>query len=491
MDRTALYRDMLERTHGDVYLGVIGPVRTGKSTFIKRFTELFVLPNIEDENVRSRLIDELPQSGTGKSIMTTQPKFVPNEAVEVHLDETMTARIRLVDCVGFLVPGAIGSEEEGATRMVTTPWFDEDIPFEQAAEIGTRKVIEDHATVGVVILTDGTITDLDREAYREAEQKCMNAVTETGKPFVVLLNTKDPNGDLAVRTAEEIEQNFGVSPMIVDLLHLSERTLQSILNEMLLAFPIKRIELNGPSFLRALPAEHPLLNEMLSSLGERLADVHCVRDVNAVSDALSELDAFSNVSVQSLDLGSGKAVICLQTEEHVFYSILSDACGMEIANDYQLMSAVTDFVRAKQAYDRLSDALEQANRTGYGIVKPSEDCIEVGEPEIFHIGSKCGVRMHAKASGMHLIRVDLESDIQPMLGTEEQCSDFIAYLMDAQTDEDGYPDTNIFGKSLHELISESMQSKGTSMNDQVCMKLQNAVQKIANDGCNGMICIML
>ncbi len=491
MDRTALYRDMLERTHGDVYLGVVGPVRTGKSTFIKRFAELFILPNLDDEAVKSRLVDELPQSGNGKSIMTTQPKFVPNEAVEVRLDDAATARIRLVDCVGFMVEGAIGSEEEGETRMVTTPWFDEDIPFEQAAEIGTRKVIEDHATVGVVVLTDGTITDLDRSAYREAEEKCMKAVLETGKPFIVLLNSKDPNGDLAMRTAEEIEQAYGVKPMTVDLLHLSERTLLGLLTEILFAFPIKQIELNGPSFLRALPSEHPLLSEMLSALSTALIDVHCVRDVDRVTNALSGLDPFNGVSVQNLDLGSGKALIGLQTEEHVFYSILSDACGMEIENDYQLMSAVTDFVRAKQAYDRLSDALEQAERTGYGIVKPSEDCIEVSEPEIFHIGSKCGVRLHAKASGMHLIRVDLESDIQPMLGTEQQCTDFIAYLNESKTDEDGCPDTNIFGKSLHDLILESIQTKGTAMNEQVCMKLQSAVQKIANDGCNGMICIML
>ena len=438
MDRTALYRDMLERTHGDVYLGVIGPVRTGKSTFIKRFAELFMLPNIEDEQVKARLIDELPQSGNGKSIMTTQPKFVPNDAVEVHLDEAMSARIRLIDCVGFMVPGAIGSEEEGETRMVTTPWFDEDIPFEQAAEIGTRKVIADHATVGIVVLTDGTITDLGRDAYRDAEAKTMKAVNETGKPFVVLLNSSDPNGDLALKTAEEIEQTYGVVPMTVDLLHLSERTLLNLLNEILLAFPIKRIELNGPSFLRALPPEHPLLSEMISALNDGLKDVHCVRDIGKVSDALTEVDAFTRVSVQNLDLGTGNAIIGLQTGEAVFYPILSGACGMEIENDYQLMSAVTDFVRAKQAYDQLSDALEQATRTGYGIVKPSEDRIEISDPELFHTGSKCGVRMHAKASGMHLIRVDLESDIQPMFGTEQQCEDFIAYLNASKTDEDGF-----------------------------------------------------
>lgn len=489
MDRTALYRDMLERTHGDVYLGVIGPVRTGKSTFIKRFAELFVLPNMEDEHVKARLIDELPQSGTGKSIMTTQPKFIPNEAVEVRFDETMTARIRLVDCVGFLVPGAIGSEEDGAVRMVTTPWFDEDIPFERAAEIGTRKVIEDHATVGVVVLTDGTITELSREQYLDAEAKCMQAVLETGKPYIVILNSADPNGDEAQRAAEQIQSAYGVAPLVVDLLHLSERTLTSVLTEILYAFPLKTIELSGPSFFTALPSDHPLLNETIEVLRSALDDVKCVRDAQKVSDALSEIDSFSSVTLQNVDLATGKAVVSMQTKEGVFYSILSEACGTSIQNDYELMSAVTDFVRAKQAYDRLSDALNETARTGYGIVEPDPDQVEISTPELFHAGTKYGVRLAAKASGLHLIRVDLESEIQPMIGTEQQCTDFLEYIKNADGDSD--LDTTIFGKSLHDLIIESLQSKGTSMNEQVRVKLQGAVQKIANDGCNGMICIML
>ncbi len=491
MDRTALYRNMLERTNGDVYLGVIGPVRTGKSTFIKRFAEMFVLPNIKDEKERSRLIDELPQSGTGKSIMTTQPKFVPNEAIDIPLDDAMNARIRLMDCVGYLVEGAIGSEEDGQTRMVTTPWFAEDIPFEQAAEIGTRKVIEDHATVGIVVLTDGTITELSREVYREAERKCMETVMATGKPFVVLLNTKDPNCDLAQKTAEEIQEEYGILPMIVDILHLSERTLTTLLTEILLAFPIRQIELDGPSFLRALPVEHPLIAEIANTLRSNLNGVHCMRDAHLIAEALSSIDSFSSVAMQSLNLGTGEAVIGLNTNENVFYSILSDACGTTIQNDYALISAVTDFVHAKEAYDALSDALQQVAQFGYGIVKPNPDQITVSEPEIFHTGTKYGVRLRAKASGMHLVRVDLESEIQPMIGTEQQCTDFIAYLNASESDEEAFLDTNIFGKSLHDLILESMQSKGSSMNEQVRMKLQGAIQKIANDGCNGMICIML
>ena len=492
MDRTALYRDMLERTQGDIYLGVIGPVRTGKSTFIKRFAELLMIPNIENEFQRTRLVDELPQSGTGKSIMTTQPKFIPNEAATVRLDENMTARMRLVDCVGFLVPGAIGSEEDGAVRMVTTPWFDEDIPFEQAAEIGTRKVIEDHATVGIVVFTDGTITDLEREAYPDAEDKCMQAVLETGKPFVVLLNSAQPNGDLAQKTADEIAERYGVSPMIVDLLHLSEKTLTALLTEILYAFPLKMIELDAPSFLRALPSEHPVLAQMIKTLSSCAKDVHSVRDAQKVADAFLSLEPFRSAEIAALDLGSGKATIRLTPQEGVFYSVLSDACGTDIRNDYELMSAVNDFVKAKKAYDRLSDALEKATRTGYGIVEPDPEQLSISEPELFHSGSKYGVRLHAKASGLHLIRVDVDSDVEPLIGTEQQSRDFLQYLTDAETsDPNEYLNTNLFGKSLLDLIRESMQGKTGGMNEQVQLKLQGAIQRIVNDGCNGMICIML
>ncbi len=492
MDRTALYHDMMERTQGDIYFGVIGPVRTGKSTFIKRFAELLMVPNVENEFQRQRLIDELPQSGTGKSIMTTQPKFVPNEGVEVRLDETVTAKMRLVDCVGFLVPGAIGSEEDGVPRMVSTPWFDDDIPFEQAAEIGTRKVIEDHATVGIVVLTDGTITELPRESYLEAEKKCMEVVKETGKPFVILLNTADPNGDLALHTADEIEEQYGVRPLIADLMHLSERALTGLLTEILYAFPLKMIELNGPSFLNALSSDHPVLKKMIETLAVCVRDVHSVRDVQTVADAFSGLDLFESADVQKVELGTGRASIGLHPNEGVFYSILSDACGMTIRNDYELMSAVNGFVTAKKAYDRLSTALERAMQTGYGIVNPDPDKLEISEPEIFRSGAKYGVRLHAKASGLHLIRVDIENDIEPMIGTEQQSKDFIEYLNEKASDSDrNYLRKNLFGKSLYDLISESMQGKGSNMNEQVQMKLHGALQKIANEGCNGMICIML
>ena len=397
--------------------------------------------------------------------------------------------MRLVDCVGFMVPGAIGSEENGVPRMVKTPWFSEDIPFEQAAEIGTKKVITDHATVGIVVFTDGTITDIPRESYQEAEQKCMESVEETGKPFVILLNSADPNGDLALHTADEIEERYGVRPLTVDLMHLSERVLTSLLSEILYAFPLKMIELNGPSFLRALPSDHPVLKQMIDTLSESVRDVHCVRDVQKIADSFSELDLFQSAEIQHTELGCGKATLGLHPKEGVFYSILSDACGMNIRNDYELMSAVNGFVTAKKAYDRLSSALDHAMQTGYGIVEPDPDRIEISEPELFRNGSKFGVRLHAKASGLHLIRVDIENDIEPLIGTEQQSKDFLEYLNESGSED--YLQTTLFGKSLHELISDGMQGKGTNMNEQVQLKLHGALQKIANDGCNGMICIML
>ncbi len=491
MDKTALYRDMMERTNGDIYFGVVGPVRTGKSTFIKRFAELFMIPNLSDDETKKRLIDELPQSGNGKSIMTTQPKFVPNEAVEITFDETAKARIRMIDCVGFMVPGAIGSEEDGETRMVTTPWFDHDIPFEQAAEYGTKKVIEEHSTVGIVVLTDGSFTGIEREQYKDAEAKCMASVQSTGKPYVVLINSSDPNGDAAQKAADEFAQMYGIHPMTIDLLHLSERSLISLISEILYAFPLKKLELNAPSFFLALPKDHPLIVNLTETLRKSLADVHCIRDVKQAVDMLSEIETFDSVTVQSMLLGAGSAVISIQPHEGVFYSILSDACNTSIHNDYELMSAITDFVTAKRAYDRLSDALNQAERIGYGIVDPDPEQIEIEQPEVFRSGGKFGVKMKAKANTLHLIRVDLESEIQPMIGSEQQCSDFLNYLKQENGGEDGYLDTTIFGKSIQDLINESFQSKRSAIDEQVQIKLQGAIQKIANDGCNGMICIML
>ncbi len=492
MDKARLYQDIAKRTQGDIYLGVVGPVRTGKSTFIKRFAELLLLPNIENEFVRSRVIDELPQSGAGRTVMTTQPRFVPSEAVEITLDENVTCSVRLVDCVGYMVSDAVGATENGEMRMVTTPWFDHDIPFSEAAAIGTRKVIAEHATIGILITTDGTITEIPRESYLEAEAEAIRAVQETGKPYLVLVNSSDPDGAAAEETAAYLKETFGVEPLVLNLMQLSEKTLGELLTEMLYAFPLKLMSITLPSYLNALPPTHPLLKSVLDPLREILPTVRSVRDYQRVLDALSMPEQFKPALLESLSLGEGTAVIALRPEEGVFYSVLTEACGTEIHDDYELMSAISDFVAAKKAYDRISDALEKAKQTGYGIVPPEPSEMELLDPEIVRQGSKFGVKLHAKASGLHIVRVDIDSEVNPIVGTEQQSEALLRYLNDTfEGDPTAIWDTNLFGKSLYDLVLEGMRGKVNGMNDEVQQKMQGAIQEIVNSNCNNLICIMI
>ena len=492
MDKARLYQDIAKRTQGDIYLGVVGPVRTGKSTFIKRFAELLLLPNIENEFVRSRVIDELPQSGAGRTVMTTQPRFVPSEAVEITLDENVTCSVRLVDCVGYMVSDAVGATENGEMRMVTTPWFDHDIPFSEAAAIGTRKVIAEHATIGILITTDGTITEIPRESYLEAEAEAIRAVQETGKPYLVLVNSSDPDGAAAEETAAYLKETFGVEPLVLNLMQLSEKTLGELLTEMLYAFPLKLMSITLPSYLNALPPTHPLLKSVLDPLREILPTVRSVRDYQRVLDALSMPEQFKPALLESLSLGEGTAVIALRPEEGVFYSVLTEACGTEIHDDYELMSAISDFVAVKKAYDRISDALEKAKQTGYGIVPPEPSEMELLDPEIVRQGSKFGVKLHAKASGLHIVRVDIDSEVNPIVGTEQQSEALLRYLNDTfEGDPTAIWDTNLFGKSLYDLVLEGMRGKVNGMNDEVQQKMQGAIQEIVNSNCNNLICITI
>lgn len=492
MDRARLYQDIAKRTQGDIYIGVVGPVRTGKSTFIKRFSELLMLPNIENDYIRARVVDELPQSGAGRTVMTTQPRFIPNEAVEITLEENVTCSVRLVDCVGYMIPDAVGATEDGEARMVTTPWFDHDIPFEEAAALGTRKVITEHSTVGVLVTTDGTITDLPRESYLQAEEQAITEVQATGKPYVIVVNSADPNGDAAVQTAESIRSRYGVEPIVLNLLQLSEKTLNELLTEMLYAFPLKLINVTLPSYMRALPNAHPLLQTVLEPLTQVLESVHSVRDCTKVIECLSNMENFKPAFMESLSLGDGTAVIALRPEEGVFYSVLTDACGCEIHDDYELMSAISDFVAAKKAYDRISDALEKAKQTGYGIVPPEPSEMELLDPEIVRQGSKFGVKLHAKASGLHIVRVDIDSEVNPIVGTEQQSEALLRYLNDTfEGDPTAIWDTNLFGKSLYDLVLEGMRGKVNGMNDSVQQQMQGAIQEIVNSNCNGLVCIML
>lgn len=492
MDRHDLYRDIAKRTQGDIYIGVVGPVRTGKSTFIKRFAEMMILPNMDNEHVRARVIDELPQSGAGKSIMTTQPKFIPSDAVAVRLDEHVHANIRLVDCVGYLVPGAIGHMEEEVPRMVTTPWFDHDIPFEEAAHIGTRKVICEHSTIGIVMVTDGSITDLPREAYLDAESKVIREVKATGKPFLTIVNSTDPQGEAAMRVIGELKERHQVDAVAIDVLHMTEPVLLNVLAQILYAFPLRLIALDIPPFMRALPPEHPLIQRLLLPLYAHKADLNCVKDYPLLLSDLRQLEQFESVELRDVCLGDGSVSISMKPENGVFYEVLSGECGCDIQDDYQLMSAIKEFVKAKTEYDRIAGALQQARQTGYGIVSPSMDEIELLDPEITRQGGRFGVRLHARASGLHLIRVDIDSEVNPIVGTEQQSEALVQYLTDTFSgDTNAIWETNLFGKSLYDLVCEGMQGKMSGMSDLVQRRMQTTLQRIVNNGCNGLICIML
>lgn len=492
MDRTRLYRDIVKRTKGDIYIGVVGPVRTGKSTFIKRFAELLVLPNIVEEQDRSRVIDELPQSGNGRSIMTTQPHFIPNEAVSIQLDESISCRVRLVDCVGYMVPDAVGSMEGDEVRMVTTPWCDEDIPFEDAARIGTQKVIHDHSTVGIIVTTDGTISELPRGNYRDAEERVIFEVMATKKPFIVVVNSQDPMGDRAAQAAGEIHEKFGIEPVILDLLHLSERSLTDLLQEMLLAFPLTKVTVKVPNYLHALKENHPLLTSVLHPLQAQRASIRSMRDCKQLISELSECESYLPARLESLSPGDGTAVIAMQPKEGIFYSVLSDTCGVNIADDCALLEAMSEFVKAKSAYDKISNALDKAQQTGYGIVPPDISEMELEEPELMSRGGKFGIRLRAKASGLHIVRVDTDCEVNPIVGTEQQSEALMQYFKDTfASDPSKIWEANLFGKSLYDLVCDGMQGRMNGMNETVQQRMQGAIQRIVNSDCNNLICIMI
>ncbi len=492
MDRNKLYQDIAKRTQGDIYIGVVGPVRTGKSTFIKRFVELLVLPNVENEHLKARIVDEIPQSANGRTIMTTQPKFVPNEAVRLTLDDNCVCNVRLVDCVGYLVPGAMGHLENDAPRMVRTPWNDHDIPFEDAAEIGTRKVMTEHSTIGVVMTTDGSITELDRESYIEAEDRVINEMLGTGKPFVVVVNSIDPDGEAAQELKASLEQRYRVSVCCINVLQMNGARMQELFEQILLEFPIRLIELRLPSFMMALPRDHTLTQRVMLPVLSALPKLSRLRDYESLLTDLCGIERFAPARVERVLLGEGVAQLSLQPEESLFYEVISEQCGCRINNDYELISRLREFVSAKSEYDRIADALADAKSLGYGMVPPDIDDMELDEPEIVRQGNRFGVRLKARASGMHVIRVDIDSEVNPIVGTEQQSEALVHYLSDTfETDPQAIWQTNIFGKPLYDLVREGMEGKIGRMPPEVRDRMQNTLQRIVNEGCNGLICIML
>lgn len=494
MERAELYRDIAKRTQGDIYIGVVGPVRTGKSTFIKRFMDTLVLPAIENEYVKARVVDELPQSGSGRTVMTTQPKFVPNEAVRISVGENEPAEIsvRMIDCVGFMVDGALGAAEEDVPRMVRTPWFDREIPFDEAAEIGTRKVITEHSTVGVAVLTDGSIVGLSREAYAEAEEKVFAELKKTGKPYAVILNSTEPDSERARAAAEDISRRYGVIPLILDVLNMTAADVNALLENLLMDFPMRELFIEMPRWVTSLGSGHKLSAEVLEALRGALKDMSRMRDHRATLEALRGLEDFEEPEVRRMTLGDGCVTYRLAPREDVFYNVLSEECGCSISNESELMSALKEFSRAKVEYDRVAAALDAANEFGYGLVPPKIDEMVLDKPEIVRQGSRFGVRLRAHASGLHIIRVDIESEVNPLVGTAEQGEELAGCLMNTfETKPEELWQTNIFGKPIYDLVRDGMTGKVNALPPEVQMKLRDTINRMVNEGCRGLVCILL
>lgn len=487
-----LIQHIIERTGGDIYLGVVGPVRTGKSTFIKRFMELVVLPNILDPADQERARDELPQSSAGKTIMTTEPKFIPDEAIEIKVRDNIGMRVRMVDCVGYTVNGAIGYEDDGGPRMVTTPWFDYDIPFEEAAEVGTRKVIADHSTIGIVVTTDGTISDIPRSDYVEAEQRVIEELKELGKPFVILLNSVRPFSQEALALKEELSESYNVPVIPFNALQLMEEDINIVFQEVLYEFPVREVNINLPSWVEVLDADHWLRSDYSQVIRDSVMDVNRLRDIDHMVETLSTKDIVENIMLKEMDLGTGKAVIEIMAPETLFEQVLSEICGVEIEDQADLLMILKDSVAAKREYDKLAEALVQVSETGYGIVPPQLDEMTLEEPEIIRQGGRFGVRLKASAPSLHIIRVDVKSEFAPIVGTEKQSEELINYIMgEFEENPEKIWQSDIFGKSLHSLVKDGISTKLGNMPPNAQDKLQETLEKIINEGSGGLIAIIL
>jgi len=492
LDKNSIYRDIAGRTDGDIYIGVVGPVRTGKSAFIKRFLELAVLPEVKEENRKQRLRDEMPQSGAGKTIMTTQPRFVPDEAIELPLAENTSARVRLADCAGYLIEGALGLEENGESRMVRTPWFEHDIPFEQAAEIGTRKVIDEHSTIGLVVTTDGSFSALPRSAYEEAEARVVNELKALGKPFSIVLNAAEPRSSSVQALSSALQDLYGVPVVPVRVPDMSEDDLKSILAGVLMEFPIREANIRLPGWLGALPEGHPLYAGILETITEAAKQMRKMKDAPALSSAMAEMDGAQEAQLRSSQLNSGTLDYELRLRDGLFYEILGQSCGQEIDSEERLFALMTELAFAKREYDRVAEALASARKTGYGLVPPTTEEMRLQEPQIVKQGGRFGVKLNATAPSLHLMRVDIETEVSPVVGSEEQGEELVKFLLsEFETDPQQLWQTDIFGKPLSTLVREGLAGKLSRMPETTQGKMREALQKIINEGNGGMICILL
>jgi len=487
-----LYRDIAERTDGDVYLGVVGPVRTGKSTFIARFMEQLVLPRLPDNPRKERIADELPQSASGRTIMTTQPKFVPSEAVTVNLGENTPVRIRLVDSVGYIVRGALGVSDEDGTRMVHTPWFEEDIPFDQAAELGTRKVMTDHATIGLVITTDGSIADLPRSAYVDAEERVIGELKALEKPFVIILNSATPRNAETLTLRDQLEDQYGVPVMLLNVKEMQVDDIQHVLESVLLEFPLREARVNVPGWLAALEPGHWLVQHVLDGVRSAAATSRVMRETDVFDGLFDDSPYADQPQLVQAFPGEGRMDFMLPLREGLFNRVLGEECGTEIRGDAHLLSLMKELVHAKAEYDRIADALAAVRSTGYGFVSPERSELSLQEPQIVRQGSQYGVKLMANAPSLHLIRVDIATEVTPVVGTQEQSADLVRQLTEEfATDPQKVWDTSFFGKSLDSMVREGLNNKLMRMPADAQEKVQETLTRIVNEGDGGMICILL
>lgn len=492
MEDRKIYEDIALRTEGDIYIGVVGPVRTGKSTFIKRFMETLVIPNIENVYRRERARDELPQSGSGRTIMTAEPKFVPEEAVTLDMDGGGSFQMRMIDCVGYMVDGAAGQMEGETERMVTTPWFAQEIPMAEAAEIGTRKVIAEHSTIGIVVTTDGTITDIPRESYLAAEERVIRELKELGKPFLVLLNSAYPGSERARAIQADIIQRYDVTCMVCSCLELGEAEINGILKSVLYEFPIKELDLFLPAWVDALPQEHPIKAALYEAIRTGAKDLVRIRDAERAVGEMATCEQVSGSRMQGMDLGTGIVQAALELPRGLFYQTISQQSGFEIGDDGDLMGLLTRLAQVKAEYDKVADALKEVEETGYGIVVPSIDSLVLEEPEIVHQGGRYGVRLKASAPSIHMIRADIQTEVSPVVGSEKQSEEMVNYLLqEFEGDTSRIWQSNIFGKSFYELVGEDLNAKVKRMPEDARAKLRETLQRIINEGSGGLICIIL
>lgn len=492
MDGRNIYTDIACRTDGDIYIGVVGPVRTGKSTFIKRFMENLVIPNIESDYRRDRAVDELPQSAAGKTIMTTEPKFIPEEAVKISIDGTAELNVRMIDCVGYIVPSSLGYVENDQPRMVMTPWFEGEIPFNMAAEIGTQKVIQEHSTIGLVVTTDGSISDIPRAEYEEAEERVIRELSEIDKPFAVLLNCMNPQSPQARDMVKELTEKYSVPVIGVNCLDLNEEDIRNILAQVLMEFPVKEIQVNIPRWIIALEKEHWLKKAIFDSICNACREV---RHINHVQDKLREIEDCEYISearTTGVDLGKGNVSIAISVESQLFYQILGETTGLDIGGEEGLMPCLIELARIKHEYDKVKGALEEVAATGYGIVMPSLEELSLEEPEIVKQGGRYGVRLKASAPSIHMMKADITTEVSPIVGSEKQSEELvISLLKEFEDNPRKIWESNIFGKSLHELVNEGLHNKLYRMPGDARIRLQETIERIINEGCSGLICIIL